>query len=177
MVFFEVTAGFTFQLAVGLRKTLRDADDVLKRLLVDQEPIISLEPRQITEGLIRGRYAIATGASYPLLAEFLPHGFGQNVAQLEVPEVRIIGEHAIFLFNRAPHPNAAKVFINWLLTKEGLKVWSENIKTNVRRSDVPPIEPRTYPGEDALSTHFRTHLEENVPFQAETINKLREIVR
>ncbi len=176
MVFFEVTSGFTFQMAVGLRKSLTDADEVLKRLLIDQEPAISREPRQITEGLIRGRYAIGTGVSYPILAEFLPHGLGQNVVPVELPEVRIIGEHAVFLFNRAPHPNAAKVFINWLLTKEGLKVWSENIKTNVRRNDVPPVEPRTYPREDALQTHFRTHLEEHVPFQVETINKLREVV-
>lgn len=27
------------------------------------------------------------------------------------------------LFNRAPHPNAAKVAVNWLLSKEGQSTW------------------------------------------------------
>jgi ABC-type Fe3+ transport system substrate-binding protein len=28
-------------------------------------------------------------------------------------------------FNRAPHPNAAKLAINWLLSKEGQSIWLE----------------------------------------------------
>jgi len=41
------------------------------------------------------------------------------------------------LMNRAPHPNAAVVFINWLLTKEGQLVWSKAVNAVSRRVDVP----------------------------------------
>ena len=51
----------------------------------------------------------------------------------------------MFLVNNAPHPNAAKVFINWLLTKEGQMAWTTNTQTNSRRKDVPPGDPATYP--------------------------------
>jgi ABC-type Fe3+ transport system substrate-binding protein len=41
------------------------------------------------------------------------------------------------LMNRAPHPNAAVVFINWLLSKEGQLVWSKAVNAVSRRVDVP----------------------------------------
>jgi ABC-type Fe3+ transport system substrate-binding protein len=39
--------------------------------------------------------------------------------------------------NRAPHANAAVVFINWLLGKEGQLVWSRAVNAVSRRVDVP----------------------------------------
>jgi ABC-type Fe3+ transport system substrate-binding protein len=39
--------------------------------------------------------------------------------------------------NRAPHPNAAVVFINWLLGKDGQLVWSKAVNAVSRRVDVP----------------------------------------
>ena len=30
------------------------------------------------------------------------------------------------LFNRAPHPNAAKVAVNWLLSREGQTTWLDS---------------------------------------------------
>jgi ABC-type Fe3+ transport system substrate-binding protein len=44
--------------------------------------------------------------------------------------------------NRAPHPNAAKVFVNWLLSREGQTAFQRVISMpgdakNSRRIDVP----------------------------------------
>ena len=55
---------------------------------------------------------------------------------------------SLALMNRAPHPNAAKVFINWLLSREGQtlfqKVMSQPaMRETSRRADVPK---RSYPG-------------------------------
>ncbi len=49
---------------------------------------------------------------------------------------------SIALLNRAPHPNAAKVFINWLLSREGQALFQKVISMpgdprNSRRIDVP----------------------------------------
>jgi ABC-type Fe3+ transport system substrate-binding protein len=45
-------------------------------------------------------------------------------------------------FNRAPHPNAAKVAVNWLLSREGQSTWLDyNAKTagqyDSLREDIP----------------------------------------
>ena len=47
----------------------------------------------------------------------------------------------------APHPAAAKLLINWLLTKEGGVSYSKNLQDNSRRVDVsrmiaPPCRQR-----------------------------------
>ena len=49
---------------------------------------------------------------------------------------------SLALLNRAPHPNAAKVFINWLLSREGQTLFQKLISVpgdarNSRRIDVP----------------------------------------
>ncbi len=41
------------------------------------------------------------------------------------------------LVNRAPHPNAARVYINWLLSKEGQTYFSKSQGYPSRRVDVP----------------------------------------
>jgi ABC-type Fe3+ transport system substrate-binding protein len=45
--------------------------------------------------------------------------------------------------NRAPHPNAAKILINWLLTKEAQAAWAKELQTNSRFVGVEPGEPQT----------------------------------
>jgi len=40
------------------------------------------------------------------------------------------------LMNRAPHPNAARVFINWLLSREG-QILAQKMGSNSLRTDIP----------------------------------------
>jgi iron(III) transport system substrate-binding protein len=46
--------------------------------------------------------------------------------------------------NRAPHPNAGKVFLNWLLTKEGQTAFSKGMGYVSRRLDVPTDHVPSY---------------------------------
>jgi ABC-type Fe3+ transport system substrate-binding protein len=48
----------------------------------------------------------------------------------------------LWLVNKAPHPAAAKVFINWLLTKDAQIVWAREVETNSRRIGVEPGNPQ-----------------------------------
>ena len=53
------------------------------------------------------------------------------------------GNSGLALINKAPNPNAARVFINWYLSRQGQMVWQEvmNIKvlepSNSMRIDIP----------------------------------------
>ncbi len=58
------------------------------------------------------------------------------------------GSSVIVLVNRAPHPNAAKVFINWYLSRQGQMVWQNVMnKREVEASDSMRID---IPKEDVL---------------------------
>jgi ABC-type Fe3+ transport system substrate-binding protein len=53
------------------------------------------------------------------------------------------------IFNRPPNPNAAKVFINWLLSKPVQEGLAQATRNNSRRVDVaspPGAAPRPKPG-------------------------------
>ena len=43
---------------------------------------------------------------------------------------------SIALINRAPHPNAAKVFVNWFLSREGQMAWQKQTDRNSLRTDI-----------------------------------------
>jgi ABC-type Fe3+ transport system substrate-binding protein len=43
----------------------------------------------------------------------------------------------VALFNRAPHPNAAKVYLNWLLSREGQTTFARGVGYVSSRVDVP----------------------------------------
>ena len=47
------------------------------------------------------------------------------------------GAGAVSLVNRAPHPNAAKVFINWFLSREGQMAYQKVTGRNSLRTDIP----------------------------------------
>jgi len=42
------------------------------------------------------------------------------------------------ILNKAPHPNAAKVFANWFLSREGQAVIQKKVRKQTRRIDVAP---------------------------------------
>jgi ABC-type Fe3+ transport system substrate-binding protein len=48
------------------------------------------------------------------------------------------------VFTEAPHPNAARVFTNWLLSKD-IQTKLKRFAHNSRRLDVTPADPKKYP--------------------------------
>ena len=62
-------------------------DDIIKKLFVDQEPVLSRDTRQIAEFMVRGRYPIALGVNPLLLSQFQRQGLGKNLKLLHFPEM------------------------------------------------------------------------------------------
>lgn len=180
MMFMEYTTGFTYSLVTAMNYHMKDQTaDVVKGIFKDQEPVYVRETRQATEALIRGQVAFATGPSGALLAPFLAQGLGKNVQTMDVPELRSINLYGVLLYTRAPHPNAAKLLANWLLSKDGGTAMSENLRFNSRRSDVPPIDPSGYPGanyEEVKKSYLFANIEESVPLQQKAIAQLKSLL-
>ncbi len=116
--------------------------EVLKQLLVDQQPSFTRDSRQITEALVRGTFPIALLGVKSFLAELQSQGLGKNVGYLDLPEARVVvaASSCLWLMNKAPHPNAARVFVNWMLTQPGQNAWNSTNIGNSRRNDVPPVD-------------------------------------
>ena len=136
------TMGDSFWSMTSARLNL--GDDIIKKLFVDQEPALSRDTRQIAEFMVRGRYPIALGVNPLLLGQFQKQGLGKNLKTFHFPEMDTVNSSSsvVWLVNRAPHPAAAKVFINWLLTKDAQIVWAREVETNSRRVGVEPGNPQ-----------------------------------
>ena len=59
------------------------------------------------------------------------------------------GSGGVMLFNKAPHPNAATVFINWILSKEGQTIYS---KASGQLSNMRGV-PRDHLSPDGIPKH------------------------
>lgn len=125
--------------SAGALILLNFGEDALRRLFMDQGVVITEDYRQLVEWLARGRYPIGVAVNVPHLRTFQKEGVGKNVLPLKEPKLafQTAGGGHLSLINQAAHPNASKVYVNWLLSKEGQTAYAKNTADNSRRLDVP----------------------------------------
>ncbi len=106
--------------------------------LAKQEPVVVRDDRVVVESVARGKYLIGIGASPSTVGEFIKMGATVNYADVKA-EPRGVSAGAAILnaFTPAPHPNAQKLFVNWLLSKEGVSILSQAAQFAPARVDVP----------------------------------------
>lgn len=117
--------------------------DYIRRLYGGMDVTMTGDLRQAVDWLSTGKYAIClpcrdvTDAKRQGLPvdDFEPYHFKEGVSISSA-----FGQVA--LMNRAPHPNAAKVLANWLLSREGQTAFQKILsqpgsEKNSRRVDVP----------------------------------------
>jgi iron(III) transport system substrate-binding protein len=96
--------------------------DFAKQLYQGQEIAYTRDYQQIADWVAHGSYPIGIGAT-PI---FINQYQGLPLAQLVLSDVKTIvagGFGIVSLWNQAPHPNAAKVFANWIASKEGISTY------------------------------------------------------
>lgn len=111
------------------------------RQLAKQEPMISRNLQVSAEWLARGKYPVGLALHSPALAVF--QNAGLPVARIRVIEggsITASGSCLSLPGGTIPHPNAAKIFINWVLTKEGQTLFAKHINRPSARVDVPAPE-------------------------------------
>jgi ABC-type Fe3+ transport system substrate-binding protein len=133
-------------------------EDFVTKLLTEQDITYTLDLRQLTEWVVRGRYPVGIAVRDNELTDFRQHGLLEGIEPLQPPELTVwtAGFGAVALVEGAPHPNAAKVFINWLLSKRGQEMWVKSgTRDNSRRTDVPVASPETLPKVELLPEYVR----------------------
>lgn len=107
------------------------------RELAKQEPFLVRDQRLQVEWLVRGRYPVSITAKTDIVDEFRKAGAKITGILPVEGNYTTVGGGTVGLIKNAPHPNAAKIFINWLLTKEGQTLYSSGYGSPSRRLDVP----------------------------------------
>lgn len=152
----DVIDGAVFWSLLVIKRTL--GEGVLKQFLIDQQPVFTgRDARVITEGMVRGKYAIAMGPRTAILADFLKEGLGANVKAIDLPEAKFAAfTNQMWMIDKAPHPNAAKLFLNWILTREAQALFADSTKRNSRRIGVAPSDASQYVSIEAIKgfQHF-----------------------
>jgi ABC-type Fe3+ transport system substrate-binding protein len=138
--------------------------------------VLSRDRNQLTEFMVRGRYPIAIGLNVLALQDFQAHGVGKNIKTVLLPEMDYQASgSAVWLLNRAPHPNAAKVLINWLLTREAQAAWAKELQTNSRFVGVEPGDPHTIVPAGMTLTQIDS--EELLPELVKTQDHAKQLIR
>jgi iron(III) transport system substrate-binding protein len=152
----------------------------IKRLVEEQGLVFTRNARQAADWIAKGNYLLWTAPGSREVVELKVKGVPLEHRCLEDAQWLSIGAGAVGLFTRAPHPNAAVVYLNWLLSKEGQLLYSKEGDTSSRRLDVPAqMDPPCLvpqPGKDYFQTDGPQALEVRKP-GGELMQLLKSIQR
>lgn len=76
----------------------------------------------------------------------------------------------------APNANAAKIFLNWLLSKNTQELWSKATALNSQRTDVPVVDREIFPKPERLQQHIRSE-EAWEPVREKTIRLVKNVLK
>jgi len=136
----SVPNGGSFMLATFLGAK---GPDALRRFLKDQDVHVYENPEQLQQAIFRGGQAVAFGLETFLLDRCKAEGGCKDVQTMrQFANAISIG---FCVPKNPPHPEVAKLWSNWFLSKEGqeffVKAWVKENSTGgvTMRKDLPPL--------------------------------------
>jgi ABC-type Fe3+ transport system substrate-binding protein len=97
--------------------------------------------KQQTEWVVKGTYPIALGIYSSVVAEYQKNKLPiERLFPEDGPNTFNVGSAGVILIKGAPHPNAAKLLANWLLTKESVEIYEKYLQKPSSRKDTSTKE-------------------------------------
>lgn len=144
-------------------------EQFVEDLLSKQDVVVTSDGRQQAEWVIRGRYPIGIGVLPDQLLYLKQQGLAFNVQRLREGSAGLsVGFGGIQLLNRSPHPNAAKVYINWLLSQKAQENLAQTLGLNSRRLDVEARNPEVMLDPDRIENYVPHQYENFLPLRRRT---------
>ena len=110
--------------------------DFVKRLYQGQKPTISRDGRQAALFLAQETYPILIGPEPTYIEQFKAQGYPlEYIFPTDAPSIISGGYGLLSLVNKAPHPNAAKLYINWLAGRDAQEKFAEALRAVSLRTD------------------------------------------
>jgi iron(III) transport system substrate-binding protein len=149
-------------------------EEYLKRL-VAQDLYLGRDQRILAENLAKGRIAVMIGNSYYSYLPFLKAGLPiKSLPTLKEGNYGTGGSGNLAIIKAPAHPNSTKVFVNWLLGREGQEIVSRALGQATRRLDVDTRflrESGTIAAKDTMSVSDFLQIENQ---SEEKLDKIRE---
>ena len=129
-------------------------EEYLKQLAA-HDLYLGRDQRLLAESLAKGRVAVMIGNTYYSYMPFLKAGLPiKPLPTLKEGTFGTGGSGNLAVIKAPAHPNSAKVFVNWLLGREGQEILSRALGQATRRIDVDTRwlrEVGTIPAKDSMS--------------------------
>jgi hypothetical protein len=135
-----------FQLAGYYRSK---GEDFVTTLLTQQQPALVDNARLLTQNLIQGRYGVALGVDNETLDNCRREGGCRQIE--EVCGCLYLLSYGMGVLKSPPNPNAAAVFTNWFLSKEGQETWVQTIASTATAREAHSARVDVEPHPDAIA--------------------------
>jgi iron(III) transport system substrate-binding protein len=130
-------AGAGWNRAIYLSRNL--GEDYVRALYRDQQVAITRDERQLADWLARGQHPISLGLGTNDIVHLREEGFPIAVVlqnRPEAPGMVTAGFGMLAMLEPAPHPAAARLFMNWIAGREGSEVYNRAQVNGSVRTDV-----------------------------------------
>jgi iron(III) transport system substrate-binding protein len=142
-------------------------EEFLKKL-VQQELFVTRDLRQLTDALARGKVSVAFGVGRSQADPFIEAGLPLKPVPPPAEGLPASNSFGVVgVIKNPPNPNAARVFVNWFLSREGQDWYGKIMENGTRRLDVDTKwlkDLGVTAAKDALSLQdyhrLRNHLED-----------------
>ncbi len=112
--------------------------EFIRRLFSEMDVTVGRDQRLMLDWVAQGKFLLFLFATRTDIDDASKKGLPVGVLEGAPQEGHMsAGFGHLCLINKAPHPNAAKVFINWILSKEGQIQWQKKTDNNSLRMDIP----------------------------------------
>jgi len=141
-----------------------------------QAGAIDRDQRRQIEWVAQGKYPVHLGPGtimFQLSTRGLKFGVMSEFKDLGGYVSAAFG--SAMLVNKAPHPNATTVFLNWFLTKEGQTAWSKGMGYVSRRLDVPTDHLPSYWVPKSGVKYWHGYYEEDAMLSPEQEKVLKDL--
>jgi iron(III) transport system substrate-binding protein len=126
-------------IAIGSAIYVTKGKEYAIQLYLGQKVALSRDYAQVADWVAHGSYPITIGPPHQFLVQYYEAGIPlKEINVPDIPRTTAGGFGLVNLWNNAPHPNAAKVFANWIATREGVTVYGQLENGVPVRSDVEP---------------------------------------
>lgn len=112
--------------------------EFFRRLFTEMDVAVSRDQRLMIDWVAQGKYLMSVFSSNNDVLDAKKKGLPINIVDAPDDESYMSGGFGhVGVVNKTPHPAAAKVLLNWLLSKEGQLKWQEKANDNSLRTDIP----------------------------------------
>ena len=123
--------------------------EFVRRLFSEMDVTVGSDQRLMLDWVAKGKSSIFLTASFRDIRTAKEQGLPVDLLEAAPKEGYLAsGSGHVGSISKPPHPNAAKVFINWLLSKEGQLQYQRGTGNSSLRMDIPKdmlANPRSVP--------------------------------